>query len=36
MDETKLDASFPDAQSHIEGYDNLHLGKIMTKMVGGK
>ena len=30
-DETKLDASFPDAQFHIEGY----LGEIVTKMGGG-
>ena len=34
IDETKLDASFPDAQFHIEGCQHPHLGKIVTKMVG--
>ena len=30
LDETKLNASFPDAQFHIDDY---HLAKTVTKMV---
>ena len=33
IDETKLDASFPDAQFHNEGYQYPHLRKTVTKMV---
>ena len=44
VDETKLDASFPDANFYIEDYQYPppplpppppHLGEIVTKMVGG-
>ena len=40
IDETKLDASFPDAQFHIEGYQYPpppppHLGETVAKMGGG-
>ena len=32
IDETKLDASFPDAQSHVEGYQYPYLGETVTNM----
>ena len=36
MDETKLDASFLDAQFHIEGYHNPSFRRNNDKNVGGK
>ena len=35
IDETKLDASFPNAQFHIEVISTRHLGETVAKMVGG-
>ena len=36
IDETKLDASFPDAQSHIEGYQYPPFRRDHDKNGGGK
>ena len=36
IDETKLDESFPDAQSHIEGYQYPAFKKDRNKNGGGK
>ena len=36
IDETKLDASFPDAQFHIEAYQNPPFSETVAKMVMGR
>ena len=36
IDETKLDASFPDAQFHIEGYHHPPFRRDRDKKGGGK